>query len=133
MGRIKAREGLMQLLFQIESNNEYAPDTKDIFFEVFEYSPSETKYIVDSLDTIIDNISIIDEYIEKNLTGWSINRIAKIDLSVLRIAIYEILFRKDIPAEVTINEAIEIVKKYSKEDSSKFVNGVLGSVLRSLE
>ncbi|MFY9214211.1 MAG: transcription antitermination factor NusB, partial [Tissierellaceae bacterium] len=63
----------------------------------------------------------------------SIYRLAKVDLAVLRIAIYEILFRKDIPVEVSINEAIEIVKKYSNHDSFKFINGVLGGFVRSLE
>jgi N utilization substance protein B len=75
----------------------------------------------------------IDSYIEKNIENWEINRLAKIDLCVLRIAIYEILFRPDIPVEVSINEAIEISKKYSSSQSSKFVNGVLGSIVRSTD
>ncbi len=133
MGRIKAREGLMQLLFQVESTNEFTPETMEVFFENYEYSKGETKYIDDSINAIYEHQEVIDKYIIDNLEGWTINRIAKIDLSVLRIAIYEILYREDIPSEVAINEAIEIVKKYSKDESSKFVNGVLGSVMRSLE
>ena len=61
------------------------------------------------------------------------NRLAKIDLAVLRIAVYEILYRKDIPVEVSINEAIEIVKKYSTEESFRFINGVLGGVVRNID
>ena len=61
------------------------------------------------------------------------DRLAKVDLSTLRIAIYEILYREDIPIEVSINEAVETVKKFSNEDSFKFVNGVLGSFVRTIE
>ena len=67
------------------------------------------------------------------MEGWSIYRLAKVDLAVLRVDIYEILYRHDIPLEVSINEAIEIVKKYSAEDSFRFVNGVLGSFVRTMD
>lgn len=133
MGRKAAREGAMKLLFQMEFNDDYSDKAKSIFFENFKFDEIETKYIEDAFNSIIENREIIDKYIEENLEGWSIYRLAKVDLAVLRIAIYEILFRKDIPIEVSINEAIEIVKKYSNYDSSKFVNGVLGGFVRSLD
>lgn len=133
MGRKVAREGAMRLLFQMELNEDYSDEAKSIFLENFEYDETETKYINESLISIMDNMEIIDKYIEDNLEGWSIYRLAKVDLAVLRIAIYEILFRQDIPVEVSINEAIEIVKKYSSYDSFKFVNGVLGGFVRGLE
>ena len=93
----------------------------------------ETLYINDSVSTIKEHLEEIDKHIQDNLEGWSIYRLAKVDLAVLRIAIYEILYREDIPVEVSINEAVETVKKYSTEDSFKFVNGVLGSFVRSIE
>ncbi len=133
MGRKVAREGAMRLLFQMELNEDYSDEAKSIFLENFEYDETEIKYINESLISIMDNMETIDKYIEENLEGWSIYRLAKVDLAVLRIAIYEILFRQDIPVEVSINEAIEIVKKYSSYDSFKFVNGVLGGFVRGLE
>ncbi|NLY44538.1 MAG: transcription antitermination factor NusB [Tissierella sp.] len=133
MGRKVAREGAMRLLFQMELNEDYSDEAKSIFLENFEYDETETKYINESFVSIMENREMIDKYIEDNLEGWSIYRLAKVDLAVLRIAIYEILFRKDIPVEVSINEAIEIVKKYSSYDSFKFINGVLGGFVRGLE
>ena len=73
----------------------------------------------------------IDEHIQNNIEGWDIHRLARVDLSILRIAIYELLYRDDIPVQVSINEAIEISKKYSTEDSSKFINGILGGFVRT--
>lgn len=133
MGRKVAREGAMKLLFQMELNEDYSEEAKGIFLENFEFDEMETKYIEEAFLSIMDHRERIDQYIEENLEGWSIYRLAKVDLAVLRIAIYEILFRKDIPVEVSINEAIEIVKKYSSYDSFKFINGVLGGFVRSLE
>jgi N utilization substance protein B len=68
--------------------------------------------------------------IESNITGWAKERIAKVDLAILRLALYEIQFRDDIPDSVAINEAIELAKKYSTDESGGFVNGVLGKIIR---
>ena len=133
MGRKAAREGAMRLLFQMDLNEDYSDEAKLIFLENFEFDEMEIKYIDEAYISIMDHMEMIDKYIEDNLEGWSIYRLAKVDLAVLRIAIYEILFRKDIPIEVSINEAIEIVKKYSSYDSFKFVNGVLGGFVRGLD
>ncbi|NLC03993.1 MAG: transcription antitermination factor NusB [Tissierellia bacterium] len=133
MGRKQAREGTMQVLFQMDSMSDYGEDSLEVFLSNFEFDESETLYIRESVGTIRDNLEEIDKSIKDNLEGWSIYRLAKVDLAVLRIAIYEILYRKDIPVEVSINEAIETVKKYSTEDSFKFVNGVLGGFVRSKE
>ena len=86
-----------------------------------------------TVNQLNENIKIIDENIEKYAQGWKLNRIPKVDLSILRIAINEILHRKDIPVEVSINEAINISKKYSTNESSKFINGLLGSFVRDME
>lgn len=133
MGRKQAREGTMQVLFQMDSMSDYGEDALEVFLSNFEFDQSETAYIRESVGTIRDNLEEIDNNIKENLEGWSIYRLAKVDLAVLRIAIYEILYRKDIPVEVSINEAIETVKKYSTEDSFKFVNGVLGGFVRNKE
>lgn len=133
MGRKQAREGAVKLMFQMESTNDFSEEALEIFINNFEYEEDETKYIKASFQTIKENLQTIDQNIIDNLEGWSINRLAKVDLAALRVAIYEIMYRKDIPLQVSINEAVEIVKKYSAEDSYKFVNGVLGGFVRSLE
>lgn len=133
MGRKQAREGAMKLLFQMDSMNDFSDESVDIFLKNFPYDEMETQYIIDATNAIKENLEEIDNYIISNLEGWSIHRLAKVDLAVLRIAIYELIYRKDIPLEVSINEAIEIVKKYSKEDSFKFINGVLGGFVRGLD
>lgn len=133
MGRKQAREGAMQLLFQMDSTDDFSNDNVDLFLKNFSFNEEEEEYIIEAALVIMDNLDLIDKYINDSLEGWSIYRLAKVDLAVLRIAIYEILFRKDIPVEVSINEAIEIVKKYSNVDSFRFINGVLGGFVRSLD
>jgi N utilization substance protein B len=76
----------------------------------------------------VENLDVIDELIEKNTKNWSIQRIAKVDLAILRLAIYEMLFRRDIPPVVSVNEAIELGKELSTDESNRFINGVLDNV-----
>lgn len=130
MGRKLARESAMKLLFQMELNSDFSSESIDIFFENNSFSIDEKEYILHTINHINENMETIDSKIEKYALGWKINRIPKVDLSILRIAIYEILFRNDIPNEVSINEAIDISKKYSTSESSKFINGLLGSIVR---
>ena len=130
MGRIIAREATMKLLYQMEVNSDYSEETIKVFFENNDLSDDEKDYAEHVIEGVLNNLDTIDENIEKYTKEWKINRLAKVDLAVLRIAIYEMLFRKDIPIEVCINEAIEICKKYSTDESSRFINGVLGSFVR---
>lgn len=133
MGRKQAREGTMKLLFQMEMNEDFSQESIDNYLMNFTFDKQEEEYILHAINTIIENSEVIDQHIRNHIEGWGISRLAKIDLSVLRIAIYEILYREDIPIQVSINEAIEIVKKYSLEDSFKFVNGVLGGFVRKTD
>lgn len=132
MSRKNAREGAMKLLYQMESNNDFSDIVLEKYLENFSFDEMEEKYIVESIRSINENLEMIDKHIAENLESWSIHRLAKVDLAALRISIYEILYRKDIPTEVSINEAIEIVKKYSNSDSFKFINGVLGGFVKNL-
>lgn len=130
MGRKHARESTMQLLYQMEVNLDFSQEAINIFFDNNNFDIGEKTYIKDATEKVIDNLEEIDSTIQSYIKGWELNRLAKVDLSTLRIAIYEIIYRKDIPVEVSINEAIEIAKKYSTEESSKYINGVLGSFVR---
>jgi len=131
MGRKRARESTMKLLYQMEMNNDFSDNIINIFFENNNFDEKEKEYIMDAVSKTVENLEKIDLLIEKNIENWEINRLAKIDLCILRVAIYEIKYRPDIPIEVSINEAIEIAKKYSSSESSRFINGVLGSIVRS--
>ncbi len=131
MGRKRARESTMKLLYQMEMNNDFSDNIINIFFENNKFDEKEKEYILEAVNKIIENLEKIDSHIEKNINNWELNRLAKIDLCILRVAVYEIMHRPDIPIEVSINEAIEISKKYSSSESSRFINGVLGSIVRS--
>ena len=88
-------------------------------------------FILENLKGIEKNIEKIDKLIEKAAPEWPIEQIALIDLSILRLSVYELLFKKDIPPKVAIDEAVELAKTYGSDNSSKFVNGVLGTIFRS--
>ncbi|HSV56293.1 MAG TPA: transcription antitermination factor NusB, partial [Magnetospirillaceae bacterium] len=79
----------------------------------------------------IENLGTVDACIERHLEHWSMERLKKVDLAVLRLSAYSLLYQRDIPAQITIDEAIEIVKEYGSEDSYRFVNGVLDAIWKA--
>ena len=93
----------------------------------------DIEFFVQIVKGTMDNIGEIDKTIEKNLRSWKMERIAKVDLIILRMAIYEILYRDDIPYSVTINEAVELGKIYGTDDSGGFINGVLGRIVKGMD
>lgn len=133
MGRKLARESSMTLLYQMELLQDFDIKKIDSFYESNNFSDAEKTYISEVTVGVLNNIKEIDQYIKNNMDSWSIDRLAKIDLSILRISVYEILYRDDIPNQVSINEAIESAKKYSTEESSKFINGILGGAVKEIE
>ena len=131
MSRKKAREGLVFLMYQSLFDNSVNADKIDLFIENFDYNKVQADYIKNGYNTINQHIDEIDSVISKNLKNWSIERMYKLDLSVLRVAVYEILYEEKTPNEVAVNEAVEIAKTYGTTDSSKLINGILGTILRS--
>ncbi|MBU5669182.1 transcription antitermination factor NusB [Peptoniphilus sp. MSJ-1] len=131
MSRKKARIGAMQSLFLMDVNKDFSLENLEIFLDNNVFLGDEVDYIKRIVPDLIDKIDIVDETIEKNLKGWTLERLAKVDRQILRIAVYEFLYKDDIPPEVSINEAVEIARVYSSEESPKFVNGILGSIYRS--
>ena len=89
-----------------------------------------TEYFVNGYRAAASNLKEIDELIDRYSVRWKTSRLPKVDLAILRLALAEICYLTDIPVSVTINEAVELAKKYSTEKSSKFINGVLGSAAR---
>jgi N utilization substance protein B len=134
MNRVKSREYLLQLTYQMNINKESYDETFESFMDNEEEDKDDLdlSFIKVGLKGIQDNLQVIDNKIEEQLVNWKLNRISKFNLSILRIAIYEMLFREDIPAKVSINEAIELAKKFSDEKSVSFINGVLDQVYKNI-
>lgn len=128
MTRRKQREQIFKLLFRVEFNNEEEmPEQIRLFFENEEDSMNEEdrEAVTQKYEQIASRRAEIDALLEKKAEGWKISRMGKVDLTILRLAVYEIMFDEDIPTSVAINEAVEIAKKFGQEESGKFVNGIL--------
>ncbi len=132
MNRKKSREIATQLLFEMSINKESYTDIIESFKENTDIKLDDVDfgYIIRILKTVNENIILINETIEKNLVKWSLNRLSKMNLAILRIAICEILFEDDIPEKVSVNEGIELAKKYGEDNASSFINGVLNSIIK---
>lgn len=115
----------------MDINNDFSLDSLNLFLENNHFLGDESDYINRTVPDILENLETVDETIEKNLKGWTMARLAKVDRQILRIAVYEFLFKDDIPPEVSINEAVEIARLYSSDDAPKFINGILGTIYRS--
>lgn len=126
--RRDAREAAVQYLYQREMQGDQSDQALEEFYEMRGLSPSGKRFCNELLQGWMQHREEIDEVIAKNARNFEFHRLSAVDRNVLRIACHEILFRSDIPAPVAINEAIEIAKKYSTEDSGKFVNGVLDNI-----
>ena len=128
MGRHEQREQLFKLLFRVEFNSmEDMPEQIKLFFqdEETEYTQKAMDAISEKYEKIQDKLPEIDKMLDEKVEGWNTSRMGKVELTVLRIAIFEIVFDDDVPATVAINEAIEIAKVYGQEASGGFVNAVL--------
>lgn len=137
--RIKQRRvvrvSMMKLLFSRSFGREEGDMIPVIIEESLELPPLSSEDL-ESLELLTedlwDHLEEVDGYIEKHLKGWSLHRLARADLAILEVAVYELLYADPIPHQVSINEALEISKEYSTADASKFINGILGSVYRDI-
>ena len=127
----KMREYAFELVFETEVQKEYNEELVKLFLENNEVEEKEAKkYIRKMLEGIKENEEQIKAKIVENLkSDWTIERISKINVAILKVAIYEMLF-KEVPYKVAINEAIELAKKYGDENSATFINGLLASVVK---
>ena len=134
MKRSAIRELTFRLIYSLEIQKaENLEEQIELYLECNEVEDEEAKeYIKDAIIGINEHIEEIQELIEKNLKAdWKIDRISKIDLSLLKLAIYEIKY-KNIPYKVAINESLELAKKYGEETSKNFINGILASVVKEI-
>ncbi|HHQ1149346.1 TPA: transcription antitermination factor NusB [Listeria innocua] len=123
MKRREAREKALQALFQIELNEMSLNQAIKNIME-----DEQDDYMEQLVEGVMANKAEIDAIIEPNLDNWRIDRLNKVDLSLLRLSVYEIKYLDDVPNRVSLNESIEIAKIYSDEKSSKFINGVLANI-----
>jgi N utilization substance protein B len=132
MKRRIARECALQLLFQYDFTRK-RPERRDLEeFWSIRNEPDDIKAFSEEIFFgTIDNIEEIDRVISNFAENWRLDRMAAVDRNILRLATYELLYREDIPVKVAINEAIEIAKKYSSQESPSFVNGILDRIAKS--
>lgn len=132
MNRKKSREKAMELLFSITLSKDSVEEAMEVFVDNYEEDIKELDldYIKALLEGVEANKNEIDSIIERNLQNWKLDRISKINLTILRLGVYEIVFDENIPKKVALNEAIELGKVYSDEKSVSFINGVLDKVLK---
>lgn len=136
MGRRESREAAVKLLYQYDFQQSGLEEIIELFFDndiEFVAPDIEKEYVLDVVNGVIRDCEKIDKLIETNSKDWHLNRMPKLDVAVLRVAVFEMLNRADIPASVSINEAVETAKKYSHEEAGNFINGILGSIYSELE
>jgi len=130
MTRKQAREEAFILVFEKVFNDCAVEEILEIAAEARDLEPDE--YIKKVFTGVYENVEEIDGMISENAVGWKIERISKTALCILRLAIFEILYMEDIPASVSINEAVEIAKKYASGEDASFINGILSTVVKKL-
>ncbi|MBE9913000.1 transcription antitermination factor NusB [Paenibacillus donghaensis] len=143
MKRRLAREIVVQSLYQMEMNEVGSAEAVEMLLnEAAEENDTERvitneiklkEYVLDLVNGIWSHKQAIDGLLENYLKGWQISRLSRVDRQVLRLAAYELLYSDDVPAKVAVNEAIELSKHFGTEESGKFVNGVLGNMIRELD
>ncbi|MBF0473939.1 MAG: transcription antitermination factor NusB [Nitrospirae bacterium] len=129
MTRRQAREYVLQMLFQYEFTGKLI-DKIEIKYEMKDKGLNEDtlNFIMDLFFGTVNNIEHIDSIINPKALNWDIDRLAAVDRNILRASTYELLYRSDIPVAVTINEAVDIAKKYSTSESYSLINGILDNI-----
>ena len=130
MIRTELREHVFKMLFQIEFNEPGdMPEHLKLYFENLEHATDQDKdYIQTKYEAIADKVEEIDALIDEKSENWKTKRMNKVDLTIIRLAVYEMKWDEDIPVGVAINEAVELAKKFSGEEGPAFVNGVLAKL-----
>jgi N utilization substance protein B len=133
MNRKLTREEVMKLFYEMDMNDDFSIERSERYLNNIENMKIDTTYFRHTSLSFVENLKSIDNLINQYSSDWKINRIAKIDIAIMRLAITEMLYDDGIPVSVSINEAIELCKKYSNEDSHKFINGILGTINRGIK
>lgn len=131
MSRRELREQIFKMLFRAQFHEtEELPEQLALFFEELDKKEEEdTAYIQRTFDAIMSQLTEIDRLVNEAAQGWKTSRMGKVDLSIIRLAVYEMKFEEDVPTGVAINEAVELAKAYGTDDSASFVNGILAKLV----
>lgn len=141
MSRRLARETALQVLFQLDiagEKTEITTEDSEIativrhWAEEFAVPETSIPFAQELVKGTLSHMNDIDAKLSQLSEGWAVSRMANVDRNLLRLACYEILYREDIPGRVTINEALEIAKRYGSEESGKFINGILDRIVESV-
>lgn len=129
--RTLARECALKILYRIEISRESAEASIEDFWSYEDFDSEVKEFANNLVRGTSENLPRIDEIISKHAEHWELKRMAVIDKNILRMGTYELLYMEDIPPKVSINEAIELAKKYGDIDSGKFVNGILDKIRKT--
>ena len=131
MGRRELREHIFRLLFRSDFFPEEEMKEQEAFYIEYLADPEqkEVDYIVQKTEKIMAMISELDTMVNEHSVGWQTERMGKVDLTIIRLAVYEMKYDDDIPVSVAINEAVELAKRYGSENSPAFINGVLAKMI----
>ncbi len=147
MSRITARAAAMQMIYEKLSGGQGGEETLQMVYDELrkdgvpgvesvgkkEPDQEDREYITRVLQGVLDKRHLLDQKIGEASRGWALDRMPMIDLTIMRLAVWEMMYEEDIPGSVSVAEALELTERYSDPEDKKFVNGVLGSILRSLE
>lgn len=130
MGRSELREHIFKMIFGLEfSENEQIDEQLELYLDqLVDVREKDHDYMLAKTKEIAEKVDEIDQIINENTTGWKTSRMNKVDLSILRLAVYEMKWDEDVPVKVAINEAVELAKRFSGEEGPAFINGVLGKI-----
>lgn len=129
MTRRALREQVFKMLFRVEFHDaEEMKEQAVLFDEEESCSEKDKEYITKKFENIVEKITEIDAAVNEVAKGWKTTRMSKVDLTIIRLAVYEMKYEEDIPVKVAINEAVELAKQYGADDSPAFVNGILAKL-----
>jgi len=130
MKRSQARELMMQMLFEMDIHGDFTVEKKQKFLTDHEISDSKMEFYDELFEAVINNKDEIDNRINKFSRNWNIQTMSKVDLAIMRVAVAELYYSKTAPESVAISEAVELAKRFGGENSGRFINGILGSMVK---
>jgi N utilization substance protein B len=130
--RRRAREIALQVLYQLDISQGDVEEVVDLYWENFRPSPKAREFCQKLIEGVRRSQDQIDPFIEEKSENWSLKRMATVDRNILRLATFELLYCPEIPFKATLNEAIELAKKFGSDDSGAFINGILDKIHSSL-
>ncbi len=131
--RTRARELALQALFFMDMQGRFTPEAADLFCDNYPPPTKSKAFLEEVLHGVIHRRSEIDQVVGRFSSNWRLGRMSCVDRNALRIAVYELLHRPDIPPKVTINEAVNLGKRFGTEESGAFINGILDSIRMAFE